>query len=80
MNLLRCEYCGTITLRRGASLRGAKCSSCAGPLLAPALGEDEVRGRLYKPPRYVERIERATLPAPAVLREAAPRSRPKAAA
>ena len=68
MNLIRCEHCRTLTVRRGASLAGAKCSSCARPLLAPGLGEDAVRNRLYNPPRYVERVERAPLPEPVPLR------------
>jgi ribosomal protein S27E len=84
MNLIRCEHCGTMTIRRGASLRGAKCTSCARPLLAPGLGEEEIRGRLYSPPRYVERVERSLGPAPVLLREASedvtPRRASKAAA
>lgn len=68
MNLIRCEHCGAMTVRRGASLMGAKCASCAKPLLAPGLGEDDVRHRLYTPPRYVQRVDRAPLPAPVTLR------------
>jgi len=72
MNLIRCEHCGTKTIRRGASLAGAKCASCAKPLLAQGLGEDDVRSRLYSPPRFVERVPRAPVPAPVPLREPAP--------
>jgi len=76
MTLIRCEHCGTITFRRGASLAGAKCGSCDRPLLAPGLGEDAVRARLYSPPRYVQRVERAPLPAPVPLRGGEPVAAP----
>jgi ribosomal protein S27E len=75
MNLIRCEHCGTRTVRRGSSLAGAACGSCARPLLAPGLGEDAVRARLYRPPRYVERVERAPLPEPVPLSAGAPARR-----
>jgi hypothetical protein len=64
MNFIRCEHCGTFAVRRGP-LAGARCTSCRGPLLAPGLGEDDVRSRLYTRPRYVERVDRRPL-APAV--------------
>jgi hypothetical protein len=48
-------------------------------LLAPGLAEDDVRARLYTPPRYVERVARAPLPSPVPLRGAEPAPAKRAA-
>jgi hypothetical protein len=52
MPIKRCEHCGSIDLLRRA--RADTCDSCGRPWKFAAMGEDDVRDRLYVDNRVTE--------------------------